>query len=394
MRHLTKLFHSRPRSPQAAPAALAVALAALCGCSHVENLLSGDKIDYKSQAVKTSTLEVPPDLTQLQRDSRYQPQASGTVSATTFQTAQPAAAAASAPAVAAVQVGEVRIERNGDIRWLVTSQTPEQLWPQIRSFWQDRGFNIATENAEAGVMETDWAENRAKLPNDIIRNTLGKVLDSLYSTGERDKFRTRLERTATGTEIFITHRRMEEVLTGQSRDNSTWTARPADPQLEAEMLSRLMVKLGTKEEEARAAVANAGTAAAAAAAQGTPARARLLSGQGPALQLDEPFDRAWRRVGLALDRSGFTVEDRDRAGGVYYVRYVDPKQAGKEDKGFLSKLFGKSDDAAARAALARYRIAVKSSGSNTTVSVLDSQGAPASGEVGQRIVALLVDDLK
>jgi outer membrane protein assembly factor BamC len=374
--------------------ALAFALAALSGCSTVENVLSGDKIDYKSQAVKTSTLEVPPDLTQLQRDSRYQPQASGTVSATAFQTPQPAAAAAPQPAVAPVQVGEVRVERNGDIRWLVTSQTPEQLWPQIRSFWQDRGFNIAMENAEAGVMETDWAENRAKLPNDIIRNTIGKVLDSLYSTGERDKFRTRLERTPTGTEIFITHRRMEEVLTGQARDNSTWTARPADPQLEAEMLSRLMVKLGTKEQEARAAVANAGAAAATAAAQGTPARARVLSGQGPALQLDEPFDRAWRRVGLALDRSGFTVEDRDRAGGVYYVRYVDPKQAGKEDKGFLSKLFSRSDDAAARAALARYRIAVKSSGSNTTVSVLDNQGAPANGEVGQRIVALLVDDLK
>jgi outer membrane protein assembly factor BamC len=380
-------------------AALALALS-LAGCSSVENLLSGDKIDYRSAAAKTAPLEVPPDLTQLARDNRYQPQ-SGVVSATSFQNQPSAVPSVSTQAVAPAQVGDVHVERQGNTRWLVTSQTPEQLWPQLRAFWQERGFNITIDSPEAGVMETDWAENRAKIPDDIIRRTLGKVLDSLYDTGLRDKFRTRVERTPQGTEIYISHRGMEEVLTGQARDNTVWKTRPSDPGLEAEMLSRLMVRLGAKEQEARAAVAAAapasgaasGAAATVAAAPAGPAHARLLTGQpAAALQVDEPFDRAWRRVGLSLDRTGFTVEDRDRANGIYYVRYADPKQAGKEEPNFFSKLFGGDKGAGAPQ---RYRIQVQRGGTeNTTVSVLNPQGQPDNSDNAKQIISLLVEDLK
>jgi outer membrane protein assembly factor BamC len=380
-------------------AALALALS-LAGCSSVENLLSGDKIDYRSAAAKTAPLEVPPDLTQLARDNRYQPQ-SGVVSATSFQNQPSAVPSVSTQAVAPAQVGDVHVERQGNTRWLVTSQTPEQLWPQLRAFWQERGFNITIDSPEAGVMETDWAENRAKIPDDIIRRTLGKVLDSLYDTGLRDKFRTRVERTPQGTEIYISHRGMEEVLTGQARDNTVWKTRPSDPGLEAEMLSRLMVRLGAKEQEARAAVAAAapasgaasGAAATVAAGPAGPAHARLLTGQpAAALQVDEPFDRAWRRVGLSLDRTGFTVEDRDRANGIYYVRYADPKQAGKEEPNFFSKLFGGDKGAGAPQ---RYRIQVQRGGTeNTTVSVLNPQGQPDNSDNAKQIISLLVEDLK
>jgi outer membrane protein assembly factor BamC len=359
---------------------------ALSACSTVEGFLQGDRLDYRSQAGKTSPLEVPPDLSQLSRDSRYQPQA-GSVSASALQGAAPVVGAA-ATSVAPQAMGDLRIERAGNERWLVTNLTPDQLWPQLIAFWQERGFTLAMQNAESGVMETDWAENRAKLPQDIIRSTIGKVLEGLYSTGERDRFRTRVERTPGGSEIYISHKRLEEVFVSPQRDQTMWTARPADPQLEAEFLSRLMVKLGAKEEVARRVVATP-----AAAAQ--PARARLLTAQGAALQVDEPFDRAWRRVGLALDRSGFTVEDRDRAGGLYFVRYIDPKSIPKDDDSMMSKLrgwFGGSKDAAG--ATNRYRISVKSQGDNTTVSVLNAQGAPENSEIGQRIVALLVEDLK
>jgi outer membrane protein assembly factor BamC len=371
------------RFPTVTILALAFALGA---CSSVSNFLQGDKLDYRSQAGKTSPLEVPPDLSQLARDSRYQPQG-GSVSASTLQGGAPVVGAA-ITTVAPQAVGDLRIERSGNERWLVTNIPPDQLWPQLIAFWQERGFTIAMQNAEAGVMETDWAENRAKIPQDIIRNTLGKVLDNLYSTGERDRFRTRVERTPGGSEIYISHRRLEEVFVSPQRDQTMWTARPADPQLEAEFLSRLMVKLGAKEDVARSVVA-------AAPVSTQPARARLLGAQSATLQVDEPFDRAWRRVGLALDRSGFTVEDRDRAGGLYFVRYIDPKSLPTDDDGFMSKLrgwFGSSKTADTRAN--RYRISVKPQGDNTVVSVLNAQGAPETGEVGQRIVALLIEDLK
>ena len=123
-------------------------------------------------------------------------------------------------------------------------------------------------------------------------------------------------------------------------------------------------------------------------------RGGLLAGRPAAtLQVDEGFDRAWRRVGLALDRSSFTVEDRDRGQGVYFVRYVDPRQSGRDEPGFFSKLFsfGKKD---AASGLARYRVAVKSEGERSTVSVQNAQGAPEDGDAGRRIVALLLEDLR
>jgi len=373
-----------PLSQTFRAACLGAAVLALAACSTVENFLQGDKVDYRSQSVKTAPLEVPPDLTQLQRDGRYAA-SSGSVSASTYQSAAPAAAAAAATtSVAPATVGEMRVMREGNQRWLVVPLPAEQLWPQLREFWTERGFSLVIDNAQAGVMETDWAENRAKIPQDIIRRTIGKALDSLYDTGERDRFRTRVERIASGgSEIYISHRGMSEEFVGDAREKTTvWNPRPSDPNLEAEFLTRLMVKLGAKEPVARETVAKPVVA---------PARARAIAGQ-PALQVDEGFDRAWRRVGLALDRGGFTVEDRDRAGGLYFVRYVDPKLAAtKAEAGFFSKLFGKSDTGAAPA---RYRIAVKAEGERTQVTVQNSQGAPEASDVGQRIVALLVDDLK
>ncbi len=380
---------SRPQRPISAML-LAAALVS-SGCSTVEGFLAGDKVDYRSQSAKTAPLEVPPDLTQLQREGRYQPQGTGTVSASSFGTAATPAPGATTPVstVAPNAIGNMRLVREGNQRWLVVPMPAEQLWPQLRSFWQERGFTLAVDNPEAGVMETDWAENRSKIPQDIIRRTVGRVLDSLYDTGERDRFRIRVERTPAGSDVFISHRGMIEVYTTDRKEQTTWTSRPSDPQLEAEFLSRLMVKLGAKEDVARAVA----TSAAATPVVAAP-RARLLTGQPAAtLQVDEGFDRAWRRVGLTLDRSGFTVEDRDRAGGLYFVRYVDPKDAATAEPGFFAKLFsfGRPDPAKAPA---RYRIAVKGEGDRTQVSVQNAQGGPENGAVGQRIVALLVDDLK
>jgi outer membrane protein assembly factor BamC len=373
----------------------------LGGCSLLSDTTPGtDSMDYRSGATKTASLEVPPDLTPLARDGRYQPQSSSISASALASGAGRPAATPGGPTVAITEAGDVRLERAGDQRWIVTPQAPEQVWVKARQFWLDRGFTIAREDAEAGTLETGWAENRAKLPNDMVRNLIGKVLDSLYSTSERDRFRTRVERSAAGTEIYISHRGMEEVYTNQQRDITMWQPRANDPQLEAEFLSRLMLRLGAKDEGAvRTAVAatNPGAAAPAAAttaAAAQPPRARLVAGApGAAMEVDEAFDRAWRRVGLALDRGGFTVEDRDRSAGLYYVRYVDPKSAGKDEPGFFSKLFG-WDSKDTSSALQRYRLSVKTAGAKTQVSVLNNQGNAESGEAARQIVARLVDELK
>ncbi|XVJ70178.1 MAG: outer membrane protein assembly factor BamC [Rhizobacter sp.] len=378
------------------PIAAALAVTSqLVGCSSIENFVGGDKVDYKTSGGKKSAgLEIPPDLTQLARDPRYQP-SSGAVSANAFQaptagtqtsnnvatTVNVGSGTSSSPAMA---VADMRIERSGNQRWLTTPLPPEKLWPQLQTFWAERGFVLITDQAEFGVMETEWAENRAKLPQDIIRQTIGRVFDSLYSTGERDKFRTRVERTPTGTEVYISHRGLVEVFGNPQKDSTVWQPRPADPQLEAEFLQRLMVKLGAKEDVAKLAVTTATP---------TPAKARAIEGVStPSLQMDEGFDRAWRRVGLALDRSGFTVEDRDRSQGTYFVRYVDPSGRKKDEPGLLSRIFSKTGND--QTALSRYRVTVKADGERSVVAVLPAQGNDSTGEVGKRIVGLLVDELK
>ena len=355
-----------------------IACAALLatGCS----ILKEDKIDYKT-AQEGKRLDVPPDLTQLSRESRYVVPGSA-VTASGYQAGQANAAAAQGSGTATVEVGDVRIERAGAQRWLVVNRPAGQLWGPIRDFWQENGFLLETDQETLGIMETDWAENRAKIPQDFIRNTLGKLIDSVYSTSERDRFRTRLERTPSGgTEIYVSHRGMIEVYSSTQKDQTVWQPRPSDPELEAEFLRRLMVKLGVPQEQSKALVA--------AGSSKSGSRVATVNNL-PVVMIDEGFDRAWRRVGLTLDRTGFTVEDRDRAQGTYFVRYVEPNPD-KKDQGFFAKLFSRSDKGTPPL---KFRINLKSQGESTTVSVLNANGAPETSANAQRIVQVIADDLK
>ena len=365
------------------PASIAtVALAlALSGCEST-NLTK--RIDYKSTTTGPA-LELPPDLTTPRYDDRFSVStASGLAAQQAGGKTREAEFLATAP--------NARVARAGNERWLVVKATPEQAWDVSRRFWADTGFVLAVEQPALGLMETDWAENRADIPADALRRTLGQFADIFYTTYKRDKFRTRIERGAeTGTvEIYIAHRGMEQVPTAKI-DNSSpaafaWALMPPSPDLEAEMLTRLMIRFGTTEPQAIAAVAQA-------AAQ--PDRARVEKGADgvPKLVIDESFDRAWRRVGLALDRSGFTVVDRDRSTGVYYVRYADPDaEIGKKDQGWLAKLaFWRKDEVEKPE---QYRIAVVEAAPRSHVTVQDTKGAPDKSPTSDRILGLLRDQLK
>jgi outer membrane protein assembly factor BamC len=365
-------------------------LAALAGCDSIP-VLQGKKVDYKS-AGKLPPLEVPPDLTAPGTDERYavpdiSPRSTATYSA--YSQERKGQPKASGTSLLPAQ-DKVRIERSGSQRWLVVNAVPEEVWPVVKEFWQEQGFIITVERPESGIMETDWAENRAKIAQDPIRNILSKVVDSLYSTAERDKFRTRLERGAQGatTEVYISHRGMYEVIEGGDGGNRTvWQPRPSDPELEADMLRRLMVRFGVEEARAKSMVAE----------EERQERAKILKSQDgtETLSLHEPFDRAWRRVGLALDRVGFTVEDRDRSKGLYYVRYADPEaDSRKREKGFLSKLAFWKDDGKSKDKAEQYRIHVAGGDTDSEVRVLNKNGAAEKSETAGRILNLLLGQLK
>jgi outer membrane protein assembly factor BamC len=267
----------------------------------------------------------------------------------------------------------------------VVQATPQQVWPVIKDFWQENGFIVNIESPATGVMETDWAENRAKIPQDGIRSLLGKVIDGLYSTSERDKFRTRIEKGANGgTEIYISHRGMVEVFENEGHSKTVWQPRPVDPDLEAEMLRRVMLRFGVESAKADTLLAE----------KAAPEQARVLKdAAAPTLEMDEGFDRAWRRVGLALDRVGFAVEDRDRTKGIYYVRYIDPEvdNDSKRDDGMFSKLaFWKSKKDRTTPSL---QINVKETGEKSQVTVT-AEGRAVDAATQNRIVGLLYKELK
>ncbi len=381
--------------------ALAAMLFVATGCSLFR------KDDYKaSQAKVAQPLEVPPELTSPTMDDRYSipdPKASTSYSTYSQQPAVTGAPAAS-PAIATAGVlpkfESVKLDRYGDQRWLVVKGEPEKIWPVVREFWIDNGYKLYRESPEVGLMETDWYEDRAKIPQDIVRRTIGKMLDGMYSYPRRDKFRTRLEKGVEPgtTEIFVSNRNVEEVLRGpEGGDSTKWVSHPADRELEAEMLSRIMVKLGGGDTKVTTASAPLPGRRGAVPAPAESRNAVLEnSGAGP-LVVNDGFDRAWRRVGLALDRVGFTVEDRDRSKGLFFVRYIDPeadRQATKTDESWTDKLkfwqsSPKSDNKP------QYRIHVADAGANMSqVQVQNSSGAPESSSTGKKILSLLYDQLK
>ena len=366
-----------------------VACIALAACSTFGSIeLPTKKVEYKS-AGRLPPLDIPPDLTRPAGDDRFAVPEGSRSGAATFSEYQRERGTRAEPGSGAVLPAQdgARVERAGTQRWLVVKGEPEQLWGVVKDFWQETGFIVNREVPEAGVMETDWAENRSRIPDGIIRNTLGKLLDAVYSTSERDKFRTRLERGSQPgtTEIYISHRGMEEVYTSPNNDQTKWQPRQANPELEAEMLRRLLVRFGVQDERAKTAIASAPSAP----------RAVLQKGRdGAALALNEQFDRAWRRVGLALDRVGFTVEDRDRSKGIYFVRYIDPEVDNKtaDNRGWFSRLrfWGSSD----KEKHEQYRVLVKDSGERAEVNVLNKDGGREISATANRILTLLYDELK
>jgi len=364
--------------------AVVAAVLALNGCESLTSMSPTKRIDYKSVSSAPS-LELPPDLTTPRYDDRYQ--------VTTATGLAAAGANRGTRSEFLPTTPDAKIVRAGNERWLVVKATPEQAWNTAREFWQESGFVLAVEQPQVGMMETDFAENRAEGPNDFFRRTVGKYLDVFYSTYKQDKFRTRIERGAEpGTvEVFISHRGMEQVPTGKI-DNSSpaafaWAVMPPNPSLEAEMLTRLMVKFGTPEPAARAAVVQAAIA---------PDKARLDKNADGSYKLtvDDQFDRTWRRVGLALDRAGFTVIDRDRSRGVYFVRFGDPDAlaAKKNNAGWLEKLqFWKTDE---KDKPEQFQIVIAEAAQNSVVSVQDPGGVPDRTPTSEKILALLKDQLK
>ena len=399
--------------------AAALAIACLGACNSIRTFMDPANIEYRG-ASQGPALDVPPDLVTPQSSERYTlPSRSSTQTLSEFQRERAAAgdAAPRGNEVLPERQG-AKIERDGEMRWIVINQPPEKVWLVLKDFWASQGFNLAIDSPQTGIMETEWAERREKVETTGLRGLLSRTLGSSYATGERDRYRTRLERLPNGvTEVYLSHRGMEEVVTGIQKDQSIWQARPTDPELEIEYLRRMLVQFGVQRDATTVAEGSADRKAAdaggaASASDGGAAATRSGDGDGrtrivnqqdvASLQVSEGFDRAWREVGLVLDRVGFTVEDRDRSKGTYFVRYVDLDRRDPR-QGAISRFFsGERKDLMGQ----RYQIAVvganaagnPGSSADVMVTVRDERGevpaTPENKRVANRIIALLHEEMK
>jgi outer membrane protein assembly factor BamC len=392
-----------------------------------------DTSDYKG-AGRAKPLEVPPDLTGVSSSDAY----SVPGGSTTYNTYNQAQDGQEVGVEKVLPTSEgVRMEKAGAQRWLVVKAPAEKIWPVVRDFWIDQGFAVRVENADTGVMETEWIEADAiKAAEDKknIGQKFDKWLDKLSGFADRRKFRTRLERGEKEgfTEIYMTHRTVNsapdngknEVQTNIGKidtgyradgDKVNKTEEEQAAELDAELLRRLMVKLGISEKQAQQIAANP--------VSEKRAEVTKEADSSVTLSLNDPFDRGWRRVGLALDRIGFVTEDKDRSKGVYFVRYTDVdiddsptkkkglleslkfwgkddpevenKSKPKDEKTIVDKLkFWKGDDGKTDPSK-QYRIQlVDADGGKTRVNVVDADGKNNRSSTGNRIISLLYDQLK
>jgi outer membrane protein assembly factor BamC len=368
-----------------------------CGSVNVDNVLPDKKVEYKRERQAEKNLEIPPDLTSDRINDRMSvPDNFGGVSTSYSEyvtdrklrgadgTATPAVGGSVLP-----EIQDIEVRRDGDVRWLAVNATVEEVWPRVIDFWQENGILMAEEDPTVGVMRTSWLENRAEISRDIVTDTIRKVFDGLYEVGTRDQYRVRLERTERNTtEIYMTHFGMEEQViqaTGGGVENTVWVPRERDPELEIEMMRRLMVFLGAADERARAQLA--------AGSRRQLTRSQMLKTRdGVQLLIDDSFSRSWRLIGLALDRVGFAVEDRNRSEGIYYVRYNDPSQE-EADKGWLSGLAFWSDDKKVDK-VNRYQVRVSSLDDRTVVYVADDKGQRSESPTATRILTLLKEQIR
>jgi outer membrane protein assembly factor BamC len=343
---------------------------ALAACSAGSG---NSRLDYK-EAKSLPALDVPPDL-------------SAPVNTGVEDIPDVAAGESSVVAGTAVQVlpraRGIEIQREGTRRWLVIDAEAERLWPRLSLFWPTIGLELALDDPRAGIMETAWAENRADAPGGFLASMVKKVFKNAYSADTRDKYRLRLEPADNGkVELFLTHYGLKEVVTGRVEGfiETAWQVRPSDPELANEVMNRLVLFLGGDAVTASAVVAKA--------AEPAP-RARL---EDDMLIVNEGFSRSWRLTGIALDRLGLVVEDRNRSEGIYYVDRVDLLEDAESQKGGLfSGLF--SSDGPGKEHMQR-QILLRGDEQMTRISVRDTEGNPDHSDTAREILQRLQESFK
>ena len=370
------------------PVVVAIALISMTACSGNKKDLP--KLDYQTQTRKIVKLEVPPDLTNPDQGNLYQvPAGSGAVRASDLSR-RTSATQQAANSEVLKSVKGVRLERDGNQRWVeVQGKSPAEIWPLLKAFWQENGFDIKSEEPGIGQMETEWAENRAKIPQDGLRRLLDKVgLGGIYSTSERDKFIIRIEQGRNGTtDVFFAHKGMKEVYADKNKDTTTWQPAANDPNLEAAFLARFMQYLGVDQQQAENALTQS------VAKRSGSELARI---DGNTLLVSGDYGRNWRRTALALDRIGLNVLGQNIERHAFLVQQAPNESDAVSTKkpGFFSRMFGKGKKVEKPAAYPEIIVFVEPVNGGSRIRLLNKDGSAYNGSDASTLISRLHTELR
>ena len=370
------------------PVVVAIALISMTACSGNKKDLP--KLDYQTQTRKIVKLEVPPDLTNPDQGNLYQvPAGSGAVRASDLSR-RTSAAQQAANSEVLKSVKGVRLERDGNQRWVeVQGKSPAEIWPLLKAFWQENGFDIKSEEPGIGQMETEWAENRAKIPQDGLRRLLDKVgLGGIYSTSERDKFIIRIEQSKNGTtDVFFAHKGMKEVYADKNKDTTTWQPAANDPNLEAAFLARFMQYMGVDQQQAENALSQS------VAKRSGNELARI---DGNTLLVSGDYGRNWRRTALALDRIGLNVLGQNIERHAFLVQQAPNESEAVSTKkpGLFGRIFGKGKKVEKPAAYPEIIVFVEPVNGGSRIRLLNKDGSAYNGSDASTLLSHLHTELR
>ena len=347
------------------------------GCSWFGGKKSSSKEPRDSQS-----LEVPPELSQPQTSDAMTipvvtPQQTKSGSSQGYQ--QVVVNTALLP-----DTTGARIKQEGGIRWLEVESSPEIIWQESQGFFRNIGFEISNEDPKLGIFDTGWLSNRAYREVGFWRSLFGEVA----VTGLKDRYRVRLERTDNPnvTRMYLSHQGLiEDVYEEVQRDNISrfWRWRPNDPELEAETLKRFLVFRGMDEEQAEQVTKP----------KAPVERARLENvSNGQIVVVNDNFAHTWRHAGVAIDRLGLTVTDRNRSEGLYYIEMSDAFiEQHKEEPGLMKKWFGNDDE---KKSTTTFVIKVTQQQDETWVSLHDQKGQLDNSDLAKKLNELLYKQLR
>ena len=277
-----------------------------------------------------------------------------------------------------------KIKQEGGIRWAEVDSSPELIWQELHGFFHSLGFEISNEDPKLGILDTGWLSSRAYREVGFWRSLFGE----LAVVGLKDRYRVRLERTDNPnvTRMYLSHQGLiEDVYEEVQRDNISrfWRWRPNDPELEAETLKRFLVFRGMDEEQAEQVTKPKPPAE----------RARIVDvSNGQIVVVNDNCAHVWRHVGVAIDRLGLIVTDRNRSEGLYYLEVSDAFiEKHKEDSSLMKKWFGDDDE---KKPTTTFVMKVAQQEAETWVSLHDKKGQLDNSDLAKKLNELLYQQLR